>query len=75
LQPETVKPDIKAPETRFTDSNPPHLSINGGTAHRLGRSEGLRYSSPAPWILAIVVSLLLWAIIAWGVWRLFFAGH
>jgi hypothetical protein len=38
-----------------------------------GSREGqtLRYSSPAPWIAAIILSLTLWAIVAWSIWRLF----
>jgi hypothetical protein len=32
---------------------------------------GIRYSSPRPWILAIVLSLALWATLGWSAWRLF----
>jgi len=33
-------------------------------------STGIRYSSPWPWILAIVLSLMLWAMIGWVLWWL-----
>jgi hypothetical protein len=29
----------------------------------------MRFSSPMPWILAIVLSLAIWAVIGWSVWR------
>ena len=29
----------------------------------------IRFSSPMPWILAIVLSLAIWAAIGWSVWR------
>jgi hypothetical protein len=32
---------------------------------------GIRYSSPWPWILAIVLSLMLWAMLGWYLWWLF----
>jgi hypothetical protein len=32
---------------------------------------GLRYSSPWPWVSAIMISLLLWAGIAAAIWKLF----
>jgi len=32
---------------------------------------GLRFSSPWPWVRAIMISLLLWAGIAALIWRLF----
>jgi hypothetical protein len=31
----------------------------------------IRYSSPWPWILAIVLSLMLWAMLGWYLWWLF----
>jgi hypothetical protein len=33
-------------------------------------AHGLRYSSPWPWIVAIVISLSMWASVAWLVWVL-----
>jgi hypothetical protein len=32
---------------------------------------GLRYSSPKPWIVALSLSLALWAALACVLWRLF----
>ena len=32
---------------------------------------GLRYSSPWPWVSAIMISLLLWAGIGAAIWKLF----
>jgi hypothetical protein len=32
---------------------------------------GLRYSSPRPWIVALSLSLALWAALACVLWRLF----
>jgi hypothetical protein len=32
---------------------------------------GLRYSSPWPWVSAIMISLLLWTGIAAAIWKLF----
>jgi hypothetical protein len=29
---------------------------------------GLRYSSPWPWIVAIVISLSIWASVGWLIW-------
>jgi hypothetical protein len=29
----------------------------------------LRFSSPMPWILAIALSIALWAVIGWLIWR------
>jgi len=34
-------------------------------------SEGLRYASPWPWVLAMALSLALWAMLAWYLWRLY----
>ena len=36
-----------------------------------GIAAGLRFSSPWPWVRAIMISLLLWAGIAALIWRLF----
>ena len=38
---------------------------------RVGVAPGLRYSSPWPWVRAIMISVLLWAGIAALIWRLF----
>jgi hypothetical protein len=34
-------------------------------------SPALRYSSPRPWLLALSISSVMWAGIAWTVWRIF----
>jgi len=31
---------------------------------------GLKYSSPKPWILALSVSLAMWAALGWVIWTL-----
>jgi hypothetical protein len=36
-----------------------------------GTAPGLRFSSPWPWVCAIIISLLLWAGIAALIWTLF----
>jgi hypothetical protein len=32
------------------------------------RADGLRYSSPWPWMLALAISLTMWASLAWLIW-------
>jgi hypothetical protein len=32
------------------------------------RADGLRYSSPWPWMLALAISLAMWASLAWLIW-------
>ena len=29
----------------------------------------MRFSSPMPWVLAILLSVVLWAMIGWSIWR------
>jgi len=33
-------------------------------------SKVIHYSSPWPWVLAIVLSVALWALLGWFLWRL-----
>jgi hypothetical protein len=35
---------------------------------RFRSADGLRYSSPWPWTLALAVSLAMWASLAWLIW-------
>jgi len=42
----------------------------GQPVEMIGPREGLRYSSPWPWVLATVLSLALWAMFGWYLWRL-----
>jgi hypothetical protein len=44
-----------------------HRNRDGGVQ----MAPGLRFSSPWPWVRAIMISLLLWAGIAALIWRLF----
>ena len=37
----------------------------------VGNGSGLRFSSPWPWVRAVMISLLLWAGIAALIWSLF----
>jgi len=53
----------------------PHLEVQtvnrgrkGGTANP---NKVIRFSSPWPWILAIVLSLALWAMLGWLIWWFF----
>jgi hypothetical protein len=32
----------------------------------------IRFSSPMPWVLAIVLSVAIWMVIGWSVWRLIY---
>jgi hypothetical protein len=32
-------------------------------------AQGLRYSSPLPWILALAIGITMWALLAWLIWR------
>jgi hypothetical protein len=32
-------------------------------------SRAIAFSSPMPWLLAIVLSLGIWAVLGWSVWR------
>ena len=34
-------------------------------------TDGLHYSSPWPWVRAMVMSAMLWAMIGWYFWSLF----
>jgi hypothetical protein len=34
-------------------------------------NNGLRYSSPWPWVRAILLSVMLWVMLGWYFWRLF----
>jgi hypothetical protein len=36
---------------------------------RASSGRAMRFSSPMPWILAIVLSVAIWALIGWSVWR------
>ena len=42
----------------------------GQPVEMIDPGEGLRYSSPWPWILATALSLVLWAMFGWSLWRL-----
>jgi hypothetical protein len=35
------------------------------------RADGLRYSSPWPWMLALAISLSMWASLGWLIWGRF----
>jgi hypothetical protein len=37
---------------------------------RTSAAQGLRYSSPLPWILALAIGITMWAFLAWLIWRL-----
>jgi hypothetical protein len=41
----------------------------GQTGKAVYPGGGLRYSSPLPWIVAIVLSSALWAMLGWLIWR------
>lgn len=32
-------------------------------------ADGLRYSSPLPWILALGIAITMWALLAWVIWQ------
>jgi hypothetical protein len=32
-------------------------------------AQGLRYSSPFPWILALAIGMSIWALLAWLIWQ------
>jgi predicted ferric reductase len=36
---------------------------------RASSGRAMRFSSPMPWILAIMLSVAIWALIGWSVWR------
>ena len=62
------KYDFSDPETssdRADKANKEPQDIGVGTAR------GLSYSSPWPWVRAIMIALLLWAGIAALIWKLF----
>jgi len=52
--------------------------MNWISSHRRARQpvetihpgEGFRYSSPWPWVLAVALSLVLWAMLGWYFWQL-----
>jgi hypothetical protein len=44
--------------------------ITNGTPDIRAATPPLRYSSPWPWVRAIIISCMLWAGIGWVVWRL-----
>ncbi len=59
---------------RYTDARPTRIRI-GEPNHQVTAADfhniaGLRYSSPRPWILALAISLSMWALIAWLIWRI-----
>jgi hypothetical protein len=58
--PQILPPDAPIPH--------PHLNLEIETTNPSGL---IRYSSPKPWILAIVLSLGLWAMLGWFLWWLF----
>jgi hypothetical protein len=45
-------------------------ATNGIPDIGVGTPPPLRYSSPRPWVRAIIISCMLWACIGWVVWRL-----
>jgi len=45
-------------------------STNGTPDIGVKAPPSLKYSSPWPWLRAIIVSCMLWAGIGWVVWRL-----
>jgi hypothetical protein len=54
----------------------PHLgaeTANPGKveAETVNPNKVIRYSSLKPWLLAIVLSLVLWAVLGWFLWWLF----
>jgi hypothetical protein len=66
----------KGPSFDATVARPRMNSISGfrDTQQRVENiraSDGLRYSSPWPWVRAIVMSMMLWALIGWYFWSLF----
>lgn len=38
---------------------------------RFRTTQGLRFSSPWPWLLALSISLAMWASLAWLAWWIF----
>jgi hypothetical protein len=34
--------------------------------------QAIRFSSPMPWVLAIILSVAIWAVIGWSLWRLIY---
>jgi hypothetical protein len=32
-------------------------------------AQGLRYSSPLPWILGLGIGITMWAMLGWLIWR------
>jgi hypothetical protein len=64
LPPEVVKSGIGLLQARSDGSSLRAVSS--------GKVQSLRYSSHAPWIVAISLSLALWAILALGFWQFFY---
>jgi hypothetical protein len=57
---------------QYFDANP-GISKIGQTNHAIrsvdyGNTDGLRYSSPWPWIFALGISLTMWAFLGWVIW-------
>ena len=55
--------------------SPPHLKVETANpslkVETANPNKVIRFSSPKPWILATVLSLGLWAMLGWIIWRLF----
>jgi hypothetical protein len=80
IQPEVVQAWSTRTSKEVTLPDSPHLLPPNAPAishSHLSKIETtnpggvIRYSSPKPWILAIVLSLGLWAMLGWTLWRLF----
>ena len=59
---------------KFLESEAPQRVIDNTYGTRdigVGNGSGLRFSSPWPWVRAVMISLLLWAGIAALIWSLF----
>jgi hypothetical protein len=65
---------MSALEHRYVDVwSTPTLKRSGDfavPAADVGSGPALRYSSPWPWVLALAISLSMWAGIGWLVWSI-----
>jgi hypothetical protein len=60
-------------ETHYEYRDTSRLDESGLSGHAIEalNHPGLKYSSPKPWILALSVSLAMWAALGWVIWMLF----
>jgi len=58
-------------KSQYFDARPPNISIGQANAKWIAdfeNTDGIRYSSPWPWFLALSLSLAVWATIGWLIW-------